>query len=181
MNFGQAGLNLLNACKNLRSYDHKNVSKLLEENRILETKMKALKDTIDEFNITEEISTNYFLLKRFEDRNKRILRAYLFWRSLRIQESYFTKNNIRYFLSNDEKTHYAKYQILVGEYLNNFKYLDFFSNDPPLELFVHVLTLEDCGVILDENVFIELKKGRLYFVKKKSILHLLNRNMIQLV
>ena len=50
---------------------------------------------------------------------------------------------------------------------------------PPLDLYVQILTFEDCGMIWNGNNFIELQKDKIYFLKKSLISHLIVRGLVK--
>lgn len=182
MAFGDPGTTILEDCKSktIKPYRHTEVKQLINENLFLENQMEEIK-LMAENEISEEMSINYILLKSYQNRNTRIMKAYSFKRLGFIYKSILSKEQINDFLSSEEEDILKKYNESLKSYFNNFNSLDFSNDEPPLNFFVQIITLSDCGVIIDEGSFIELKKDRIYFVRKSAITHLINNNLVKVI
>jgi hypothetical protein len=181
--FGESGTILLEDSKSkvLKPYNSENVRILEREAALLNIEMSKIKETAKETGINEELSLNYLVLKKYEERNERMKKAYLFNRALKMQKAYFNKQKIEHLISNEEKGHFYEYKAFLDKYFSEYPYLDFFEDSPPLDLFVHVYTLQDCGVVLDGTEFIEMKKNRLYFLRKRVVRHLILNDYVKVI
>lgn len=162
-------------------YNITETEKLLNEIEFIDSKIEALKEEAQRSYINEMLSMNFAVLKSYKDRNLRLLRAYNYNRIKMIQMNYFIKNDIKSYLSASEADYESKYINILEEYLEDYKHLDLQNREPPLDLYVQILTLEDCGMVMSGDEFIELKKGRLYFLKKSEIAHLINKNLVKIL
>ncbi|TBU00004.1 hypothetical protein CWI38_0504p0020 [Hamiltosporidium tvaerminnensis] len=183
MKFGKSGIELLNDCKMkvLTPINKISLQKIESENNLLEEKMKEVREKAERNEVSEKLSTDYFLLKKFKERNERIRIAYQFSRCIKIQNNYFKKDKIQHLLSDEENKHSFQSKQIFDEYFSEFGILDFIDEDPPLNNFVQILTLDNCGVVLDGNDFLEMKKNKLYFVKKKNIKHLIDQGLVKMI
>jgi GINS complex subunit 1 len=121
------------------------------------------------------------MLKHFRDRNDRRVRAYHFHRLGFIHLNSLRRGNISHLLSPEEQECMKEYNSLISEYTAGFGMLDFSVAEPPIYFFVQVVTLDDCGVIMDEGGFMELKKDRIYSVRKSAISHLIGSGLIKII
>lgn len=167
--------------KTLGPYNTDQVNNLKKELDFVDKKLEALKQEAESSGITKELSINFALLKAYKDRNVRILKTYVFNRFLKIMTNYFEKNDIKGLLSASESNFESEYLNICEEYLSSSKHLDLMDRDPPLNFFVQIMTLEDCGMILNGDDFIELKKGRLYFLRKADVAHLISARLVKLL
>lgn len=157
------------------------VSQIGAEIEYLDTKIEALKREAENTDVGEELSINFAMLKAYKERNMRILRAYLFHRMSKIQENYFDKNDIKGLLSANEINFECEYNRILEEYISDYRHLDLKNREPPLSLYVQVIPLEDCGLVMSGDDFIDLKKGRLYFLRKADIAHLVKQRLVKLL
>lgn len=182
MLFGDAGTCLLEDLKSstARPYRHAEVRAVLAEGQHLDTKMDEIRQQAGT-GMSEELSVNYVLMKYFKERNERILRSYRFHRSVMLFDEFFSREGVAGMLSQDEEDYADRLHALLDKYLEPFSILDFTVSTPPIQFFVQVVTLEDCGVVMDEGDLIELKKNRVYFIKKSTIAHLINNGFVRVI
>lgn len=151
--------------------DEELVAEMARENKMIQEKMEWIRENTSEDDVNEEISLNYMLLKNFLNRNMRILRNYKFWRIQTVQSSVFQGKELSEGLRH----------LQLGKDIRNameqrymeFPFLDFVEGRPPLDLYVQILTLDDCGVVMDGDEFLELKKNRVYFLRRRAVDHLI--------
>lgn len=182
MGLGEAGLCLLEdiRTKSLKPYRYAEVKTLRSENEYLDEGMEGIRQ--EALNgLSEELSVRYVMLKHFKERNERILRNYSFHRSRVFLDAFFLKENISHLLSQEEEEYLEKHSKILAEYMEPFGVLDFSATKPPIEFFVQIVTLENCGVVMDEGDLVELKKDRIYFVRKATIIHLINSGLISII
>lgn len=173
MRLGESGSKLLRIIQiaQFSKSDEELVAEMEEENRIIQNKMVWIRENTGEDDVNEEISLNYMLLKNFLNRNMRILRNYKFWRIQTVQSSV---------LQGKEPYGYLQYLQLCKDVKSamelryqEFPFIEFVEGKPPLDLYVQILTLDDCGVVMDGDEFLELKKNRVYFLRRKAVDHLI--------
>lgn len=168
--------------KEITRYNSKDVFEIKNELKNVNDKIEEIKQiasTMDD--ITEELSVNFALLKAYKDRLLRVSTAYHFHRFIKIQESFFKKENIKENLSLDEVELLKSFSEITNAYLQPFKHLNLGDRHPPLDFYIQIMTLEDCGAVLCENEFVDLKKDRIYFLKKSDVAHLLKKNMAKVI
>ncbi|KAI5170500.1 GINS complex subunit 1 [Pancytospora epiphaga] len=166
--------------KQIQQYNSQRVGHLEAEIEHVNSKLEFLKRKAASSEVSESLSVNFAILKAYKDRNMRILRAYRFYRMGKIQENYFAKKDIKRLLCTDEQGFENIYNEIIDEYLDDYRHLDFRSREPPLDYYVQIVTLENCGLIMSGNSFIDLKKGRLYFLKMKDIAHLIDNKLVMI-
>lgn len=178
MKFGESATKLLKKTTHnaLQHIPSKTLRTISEEIAFLQNSMSSIKDSVKDGEINEEISLNYMILKNYYERNLRILRAYKFHKvqayfNLVFKGENFDSDDIKF----KEITHF------INKRKSEFTFLDFIKKEPPLSVYVLVLTIEDCGMVMDEDGFIELKKKRFYYVKKKMIEHLIIMKKIKII
>lgn len=157
------------------------ISALERESTIIQTKIDALKHEAEVNEVTESLSVNFALLKAYSERLERISRAYKFHRFLQITESYFSKENLTGLMTPQELEFQNEFESVAEEYLSRFKHLVLNDRHPPLSLFVQILALEDCGTVMCGDEFIELKKDRIYFLRKSDVSHLLAKKFVKII
>ncbi|KAH9411416.1 hypothetical protein HK407_05g09340 [Ordospora pajunii] len=182
MQFGEAGLRLLEDARSnmLKPYRHREIRMLCDENTRLCEMMDELKRKAGN-EVSEELSVNYIMLKYTKERNERILRAYWFHRSMHLFHCFFSGECNAGLLSSDELEYTSKYNSILREYLLDFSVLDFTESMPPIDFFVSVITLEDCGVVMDADDVLELRKDRIYFIRKGTVAHLIKNGFVRIV
>ncbi|ADM12415.1 uncharacterized protein Eint_100890 [Encephalitozoon intestinalis ATCC 50506] len=182
MIFGEAGTWLLEDLKSsvLKPYRHAEIKAIQGENGDLDKKMEEIRRAAGS-GISEELSVNYVMMKHFKERNERIVRSYKFHRILGLFDCFFGRKETSGILSPEEEECAEEYYATLKEYLEPFADMDFTTETPPTQFFVQVITLEDCGVVMDEGDLIELKKDRIYFIKKSSIAHLISDGLVRII
>lgn len=178
-----AGKDLLDEMKHieLKQYKFEQVYLLERELASIESKIENLKQIAENLEVTEQLSINFSMLKSYKERINRIIRSYKFNRLLKIQDNYFIKNNIKEYMNQDESTFQMSFNRITDELFTEYKHLLLEDRKPPLNFYVQIMTLEDCGIVLSGNEFVELKKGRIYFMKKSDISHLLKKEMVKII
>ncbi|KAI4290947.1 GINS complex subunit 1 [Pancytospora philotis] len=167
--------------KTLTRFNAGQVGQLHAEMEYVDEKIEALKATAETSDVSEELSINFAMLKTYRERCLRIVRAYRFARLLKIQNNYFCKADIKSLLTPEEIQFESEYNKGLETYLDEYRHLDFRSREPPLSHYVQVVPLEDCGLVMSGEDFIELRKNRLYFLKKADIAHLINKGLVEMV
>lgn len=185
MFFGEPGTKLLQdlRSKKFKKYNEKDMKALQSENTQLLNEMEDIKSRIlpDE-EISTEVSMNYILLKKCYDRNIRIQKSYLYHRFNKISNDIIVSKLIKdEFLNTSEVEMKKEYEKVLKEYLSNYHELDWTNNEPPLDYFVTILTLEECGMVENDGELIELEKNKIYYIKKKSIAHLLKSKLVKII
>lgn len=177
------GKDLLNEMKwnSFSLYNTQQLFKLRNEQLEVEGKIDELKNIASSGGVTTELSINFALLRAYNDRLTRIEKAYHWFRLQRVMDNYFVKNNIKNILSTNEIEFERKYGKLCDKYFKDYKHIGLIDRSPPLEYFVQIITLQDCGMILCSNEMIELKKNTIYFLKKSDIIHLICKNKVEII
>lgn len=169
--------------KELKPYNIQNINKIRSEVMEIDVRIEGLKNIValNDNEVTKEISANYSMLKSYKERLLRIEKAYSFSRHIKIQKNYFTKNNIKKYLNSSEMEFEKAYNSISSNYFEKYKHLSLSDRSPPLDYYVQILTFEDCGLIVSGEDLIELKKNKIYFLKKSDIIHLLGKNKIKII
>jgi GINS complex subunit 1 len=165
----------------LKQYNSKGILQLKNELKMVDLRMEELKKIAETSEITEEISVNFALLKAYKDRLTRISKGYHYSRFVRIQNSYFLKDNIKNKISLDEVEMLNDFSKISNEYLRAYTHLNLNDRQPPLNHYVTIITLADCGIVLIGDHFVTLKKDTIYFLKKTDIAHLLSARMVEVI
>lgn len=179
----ETGRDLLDEIKHkeFKRFNSDEVAALKHEIEETKTKIDALKRIAEEGEVTMELSINFALLKAYKERNERILRAYRLFRFQKIEEHHFNKDLSLDLMIPDELVFLDEFKEISARYLDSFRHLSLNDRAPPLDFFVQILTLEDCGAVLCGDDFVELKKDRIYFLKKSDVIHLLKKNLVKIV
>lgn len=157
------------------------VDKIRKEMEDLELEMTQVIDERGEQDIPREMSKKYMFLKSTADFYERIVKAYKFSRIRKIQESIMKNEEIADELTKDEALHSEFFTEIFTEFKNNYSEFDFMSTYVPTQHFVHFITLEDCGVVMDGDEMFELKSDRYFYMKKSVIKHLIGTDMIKIL
>lgn len=164
-----------------KKFNTADMNALEREMNFVQGKIDALKHEAETNDVTEALSVNFALLKAYSDRLERIAKAYRFYRFQRIGDSYFSKENLRGLLAAGELEFHREFSAMADEYLSDYRHLNLNDRHPPLCLFVQILALEDCGTVMCGDEFIELKKERIYFLRKSDVSHLLTKNLVKII
>lgn len=172
MYISEAGTMLLNDMRSKikKQYNKEFFEKLIQETELLKSEMQKIKDKAQTEEITTETSLNYMLLKKHEERNERIRKTYLYHR--------YTN---KYTDTQNEKDYQQEYEQLYKQYLSTMPFLSFDISEPPIEMFVTILTLRDCGVVMVGDDIIEMKGNMIYHVKKSCVKHLIDSNYAKII
>ncbi|OQS54577.1 hypothetical protein EHP00_82 [Ecytonucleospora hepatopenaei] len=164
--------------KKLVRYNNAVISNLLEETEYLENQISQISLQINEEETSNKVSVNYALLLKYKERNERLLKTYIYNRIMKIEQLVLNKQEIlRETLSLDEIMFEKNFEKLVEKsYMKFFKTI---SRSPPLDFYTKIMAKEDCGVILTNNEFIDIVKGRMYFIKKSDVKHLFKQDKIE--
>lgn len=168
-------------CKELKRFNSSGVNAVEKEIEHVQTKIDEIKVMAESQVITEEISLNFALLKAYKERLERILRAYKMFRLLKVQENYFLKDPISDLLCSYEQEFVKEFSDASDDYLKRFKHLSLGDRNPPLDFYVQIASLQDCGTVMCGDDFIDLKKNRIYFLKKSDIVHLLKKKLVKII
>lgn len=177
------GKDLLDEIKHdeFKRFNTTEVQRVQQEITLVQAKIEDIKRIAELEEITDELSMNFALLKSYKDRLERILRAYKFFRLLKIQENHFQQRSIVESICSYEQEFLDEFIVLSDSYLKDFTHLSLNDRHPPLNFFVQILALEDCGAIMCGDDFIDLKKDRIYFLKKSDVIHLLKRKLVKII
>ena len=160
-------------CRNLTKYNTSVVNALVDEINYLTAHTEELNEkAISKNEITKEIESNFVLLQSYKERNERLHKIYHFDRLLKIEEKILSNENInKEMLSIDENEFVKEFKDALSDLFNPI--LDFNNQSLPISFYVHVVALKDCGVILTGEEFVDIKKNRIYFIKRNDINHLI--------
>jgi len=164
----------------LKPYNVREVNKIENGLAQVEKEIEKIKERA-KISVDEKLSMNYVVYKAYKERCRRILDAYKMHRLRRIYESYLQRKEINSLLSMPEVHLKTECYRILDEYLEPYLHLDLYDREPPLNLYVQVMVLEDCGMVMVGKDFVELKRGRLYYLNKKDISHLLNNEVIKII
>ncbi|EOB12181.1 hypothetical protein NBO_508g0032 [Nosema bombycis CQ1] len=165
-------MNFLSLLKNPEQlYNDQVVSEIQNRIENINQEMTRIKESIQGDDIPTTISINYILLTFYKNRCKRILRAYHFQRLLNLKNFFI--------LNEKEKKLHKSIKEIENEYLSCFDLN--YEGKVPLLSFIKIMTLKDCGLVYDGDELVDLKKGRIYFIKRKAIEHLLEGGYLKIV
>lgn len=167
--------------KTLCPYNTAQISQISAEIEYADAKIEALKREAEHSDVSEALSINFAMLRAYRERNLRILRAYTLHRLSMIRDNYFDKRDIKELLSADEIAFEREYGEILEEYIADYRHLDLKNREPPLSLYVQIVPLEDCGLVMSGDDFIDLRRGRLYFLRKADIAHLIKQRLVRLL
>lgn len=167
--------------KDLKYYNTQQIGRMNMEIQHVNSKMDNLKHLAEVSEVSEELSVNFAMLKAYRERLTRISKAYHLDRLFKIEENYFEKDNIRGFLCVSEVEFDRDFNRCSDDYLSEFRHLSLNDRYPPLSFYVQIMTLEDCGMVLCDSEFIDLKRDRIYFLKKADVAHLLKKRMAKII
>lgn len=178
-----SGLALLDEIRleSFRLYNSREVMRLDTEMAYVSKKINEMKQQAAKGVVNEELSVNFVLLKSYHDRCLRIRRAYIWYRIRVIEQNYFKKEDIQDLMSADELAYKNRFTELLDEYLSEYRHLDLVHRDVPLNFYVQIFTLEDCGLVMCGKELMDLKKHRIYFLKRSDVAHLLDRQMARII
>ena len=167
----------------LNKYNVFLINKLLEEINYLDDEISKLNNQVKDVNeITNEISVNYALLQKYKDLDERLYHIYHFNRIIKIQQLILDKKHINNeILTIDEIKFCHKFKELYDEYCIDLECVDFKNTDLPLDFYVQIIALDDCGTILSGDEFIDIIKNRIYFIKKSDICHLIEKKLVKIL
>ncbi|WUR04135.1 DNA replication complex GINS protein PSF1 [Vairimorpha necatrix] len=169
----KSGSLLLEECTTLKKYHYSLIQDIESQIEYVE----QLIDEIKEANVlSEETSLNYAFLNFYKKRCERILAAYFYSRFL------LTNDQNLDLLSENEREKWTIVNEAEMTYFESFPDIDFkMSDDPPDQIYVHIVCLKDCGLIYDDEDLMEMVTGRIYFVKKKSVEHLIKEDSVEIL
>ena len=162
-------------------YDEVELAKLDREIEYTAGIMEDMKRKASSGNINEEISINYFIIKAHHERCVRIKSAYIWNRLMRIEQNYYKKEKIRHMMNRDEMEFEKEFMEITEEYLEAYKQLDLNHRDIPLNFYVQIYTLVDCGIVMCGDELINLQKDRIYFMRRSEVAHLIDKKMAKIV
>lgn len=166
------GMLLLEECNNLKKFNKALVQDLEQQMVFVDELMEEIKTA---GVITEETSLNYAFLNFYKKRCENIINVYFYRRFLMTDETNLD------LLNDDERNRWIDLKNAQLDYFSKFPKISFErTNHPPEALYVQVICLKDSGIIYDEEEIVELIKGRIYFLKRKSIEHLLLESALKI-
>lgn len=178
-----AALELLMDAKSkcLKPYNNDKMHELIEKTMYIKKEMEKIQKEVNDVRLTEELSKMYIFLKNTYDFYNRVRRSYNFSRIMKIQLEYSLYKCQTKYLNRKEIEHLHFFVSLLEEYKHNYPELEFEIEYIPLDHFVHFITLNYCGIVMDGDEMYELKANRYYFMKKNVIKHLLNGSQIKIL
>lgn len=168
-------------CSYLKKYNKIKIDELVKKSKEIFNELENIQNLATNTEIDEETSKNYIYLKSTYDFYQKVIRAYNFSRFLKIQEIILKNEKIPDCLNKEENEHVIFFNDIFNEYKENFPDLNFENNHIPIHHFVHFLTLQDCGIVMDGDIMYELKANRYFYLKKSIIAHLIDTEMIRLL
>ncbi|KAL6122858.1 hypothetical protein NUSPORA_00119 [Nucleospora cyclopteri] len=159
------------------------ISSLNEENEYIDSLINGLNEEASTMgDIANEISINFAILHKYKERNKRILKTYNLDRLLKINENISNHSFLDESLLSLDEVDYARcLKEIDEEYFADYDYLNVSDTKVPLDFFVQILALEDCGIIMSGDEFVDVKKDHIYFLKKTDITHLIEKKFVQVI
>lgn len=155
----------------------KELSRIKAQIKIKKKRLNELANDLKNSQRSVELSMYYLLLKREIERLVRIVKIVEREENRELENRWIKEGQ-----EDEDTSEYMKrFKEITNRYYNSFPLLNFTHRDVPIEYYVHALAVEECGVIEMGGSLIETKKGSLYFVRKKEILHLLNRGSMEIV
>lgn len=167
--------------KFLKEYNHIKIKELTDKSEIIEKDLLSIQEIASSHEIDENLSKKYILLKNTLDYLIRVKRSYEYSRFLKIQEFVADNEQIPHSLTKDEEEHVQFFSQIYDDYKNNFKDLNFNQSEIPLNHFIHFVTLEDCGIVMDGDELYELKADRYFFMKRSCVEHLIGTSFIKIL
>ncbi|KAG0437232.1 hypothetical protein DMUE_3809 [Dictyocoela muelleri] len=164
--------------KELLPYNHKLSTSLDQILERLSEKISEIRNTHPSL-LTQQLSIKYILLKNLFERCQKIKELYKKSRERKIRKKILNKNLDKSNLSNDELMYAEKYLEEISNFYDYYEIFDYSLMKPPIDYFVQVLVNEDC-VFFDDEV-VELKKGRMYFLKRKLIEQLIENGYVNIL
>lgn len=146
-------------------------NKLSKETLSFQHKMQAIKTIAENEEITTEMSINFMLLKKYEERNERIRKTYIRHR--------FLNREMCCNFTEKECSFYKEYDSMYEEYTSEFGFYNECS--VPLKLFVRVMAVKECGVVKISDQILELEIDKVYFLRRKYVEHLISNGCLKIV
>ncbi|KAM0678183.1 hypothetical protein BDAP_001197 [Binucleata daphniae] len=163
--------------KTFKNYN-KNYDLLKLQTDLIIEKLEHVKNNTNPENISVEESLNFLFLKNQIDRNTRILKTYKYKRCKKIENAVVNKINLQNMCEMDIE--YKKdFENLYNEYLTNIGIE--FDTELPLNFFVTIVPIKDCGCIMINNELVQLENDKMYYVKRKSIKHLIDDKKVKVI
>ncbi|OAG31435.1 hypothetical protein NEDG_01962 [Nematocida displodere] len=155
----------------------KEVQKMVSEIEHKKKKLSSVAAQLEQASPPIELSIYYLLLKRDIDRRERIVR---------IVEREKHKAEEAAWIVGSPKTpkdsqYLTEFKKLTQSYFSSFPTLSFQHRNVPVDYYVHVKTLEYCGLIEMGSSLVEAKEGSLYFVRKKDVEHLITAGKMKVL
>lgn len=177
------GRDLLDEMKteNLKPFNVHGMNRVQLELKELDTRISELKEEAENNEVTTALSINFAVNKAYKERLVRIEQAYIYSRFRKIQSDYFEKKNIKKALTIPETEFQSQFSTICDKYFEIYSHLNLHDRTPPLDLYVQILTMQDCGMILSDNEMVELKGNRIYYLKKRDVMHLINQNKARVI
>jgi hypothetical protein len=169
----KSGLLLLDECNVLRKYNYVLVQDIQDQINYAD---KLIEDLKRKSVVTEETGLNFAFLKFYKERCKNILGVYT------VKRFHLTTEDNTELLSEEELEKWNMIKEVENEYYKNFSYIKFVKDDaPPINIYVHILCIRDGGIIYDGDECVSILENRIYFVRQKSIEHLVKDGSVQII
>lgn len=173
MQINDPGYELIQDIRTLgkKSFNIVSFRKLNDITQSLRQKMQKIRKLAETETITTEMSINFMLLKKYEEMNERIRKTYIRHR--------FLNRHLCINFTENENNFYREYDFIFEEYKNEFQFFNECS--VPLEFFVRVMAVKECGVVKIKDQIIEIEVDRVYFLRRKYIEHLIENGCMRVV
>jgi len=154
-----------------------NKNEMLKIASIVTQKKKRLGELAKNFekDPSVELSLNYLLLGREVQRLERVKRIINREKHKEIENRWILDGKA------ESAEDIAGFRKITKKYYDVFPSLSFTSREVPIEYYSHVQAVEECGLMEIGSSLIESRKGSLYYVRKKDVLHLLASGMMKIV
>ena len=143
-------------------------------------------DDEDEDGLKDEVKNGKMkaymeYLSRGVQRNGRILHSYFQYRQEKVRGLRWETGPVlpthvqQGILSSKELEYFSNYSAILSEYNETLGIDLFMDMEPPTDILIEILVLDDCGEILTENGQITLNKGMRLFVQKPLVEHFIRQ------
>lgn len=163
--------------KSFKSFNANYFLLLSQTNSLIES-LDYIKNNTNPENISVEESLHFLFLKNQIDRNTRILKTYKYKRCKKIEQAVIKKIQLEN-ANEEDKNYKGEFEDIYNTYLSDLGMR--LDCEIPLDFFVTVVPLKECGCILINNEVVELEIDKMYFVKRKSIKHLIESGRMKII
>lgn len=164
--------------KELTPFNNKLITLLDQTNAKLSAEISEIRNT-NPSSLTQKLSIKYMFLKSLFERNMKIKDFYQKSRHKKIRDKVLSKNLDKTFLTKDEREYAENYADELSNFFSFYEIFDYSVAKPPIDYFVQIFAVDDC-VFFDDDI-VELKKGRMYFLKRKLVEKLIENGVVKVL